>query len=163
MAISPLCFFPKAVTWCWERLRAGEEGDDRGWDNWMASLTQWTWVWVDSGSWWWTGRPGMLWLMGSQRVRHSQATELNWRQFKGIVGLGFRSTNHKVNTSKLLHIEYINNILLYSPGNYIQYPGINHNGKKYKKECMYEKYIRRYESLCCTAETNTTLKSTKHQ
>ena len=44
--------------WCWERLRAGGEGDDRGWDGWMASLTQWTWVWVNSGSWWGTGRPG---------------------------------------------------------------------------------------------------------
>ena len=64
--------------WCWERLRAGGEGDDRGWDGWMVSLTQWTWVWVDSGSWWWTGRPGMLWFMGSQRVRHGWATELNW-------------------------------------------------------------------------------------
>ena len=41
--------------WCWERLKAGGEGDDRGWDSWMASLTQWTWVWVSSGSWWWTG------------------------------------------------------------------------------------------------------------
>ena len=63
--------------WCWERLRAGGEGDDRGWDGWMASQTQWTWVWVDSGSWWWTGRPGMLLFMGSQRVRHDWATELN--------------------------------------------------------------------------------------
>ena len=52
--------------WCWERLRAGGEGDDRGWDCWMASLTWWTWVWVNSGSWWWTGRPGMLRSMGSQ-------------------------------------------------------------------------------------------------
>ena len=51
--------------WCWYRLRAGEEGDDRGRDGWMASPTQWTWVWVDSGSWWWTGRPGVLWFMGS--------------------------------------------------------------------------------------------------
>ena len=64
--------------WCWERLRAGGEGDDRGWDGWMASPTQWTWVWVNSGSWWWTGRPGMLQSMGSQRVRHIWATELNW-------------------------------------------------------------------------------------
>ena len=46
--------------WCWERLRAGGEGDDRGWDGWVASLTQWTWVWVNSGSWWWTGKAGML-------------------------------------------------------------------------------------------------------
>ena len=64
--------------WCWERLRAGGEEDDRGWDGWMASLTQWTWVWVDSGSWWWTGRPGMLRFMGSQRVIHYWVTELNW-------------------------------------------------------------------------------------
>ena len=63
--------------WCWERLKAGEEGDDRGWDGWMASPTQWTWVWVDSRSWWWTGRPGMLQFMGSQRVRHNWASELN--------------------------------------------------------------------------------------
>ena len=64
--------------WCWERLRAGGEGDDRGWDGWMASPTQWTWVWVNSGSWWWTGRPGVLRFMGSQRVGHEQTTELNW-------------------------------------------------------------------------------------
>ena len=64
--------------WCWEGLGAGGEGDDRGWDGWMASLTRWTWVWVDSGSWWWTGRPGMLRFMGSQRVGHDWATELNW-------------------------------------------------------------------------------------
>ena len=56
--------------WCWERLRAGGEGDERGWDGWMASPTQWTWVWVDSESWWWTGRPGMLQFMRSQRVGH---------------------------------------------------------------------------------------------
>ena len=64
--------------WCWERLRAGGEGDDRGWDGWMASPTWWTWVWVDSGSWWWTGKPGMLLFMGSQRVGHNWATELHW-------------------------------------------------------------------------------------
>ena len=63
--------------WCWERLRAGGEGDDRGWDGWMASLTQWTWVWVDSGSWWWIGRPGVLQFMGLQRVKHDWATELD--------------------------------------------------------------------------------------
>ena len=65
-------------SWCWERLRAVGEGDDKGWDSWMASLTRWTWVWVDSGSWWWTGRPGVLQFMGSQRVGHDWATELNW-------------------------------------------------------------------------------------
>ena len=64
--------------WCWEGLGAGGEGDDRGWDGWMASPTQWTWVWVNFGNWWWTGRPGVLWFTGSQRVRHNWATELNW-------------------------------------------------------------------------------------
>ena len=67
--------------WCWEGLGAGGEGDDRGWDGWMASLTQWTWVWVNSGSWWWTGKPVVLRFMGSQRVRHDWATELNWRVY----------------------------------------------------------------------------------
>ena len=64
--------------WCWEGLREGEEGDDRGWDGWMASLTWWTRDWVNSRSWWWTGRPGVLRLMGSQGVGHNWATELNW-------------------------------------------------------------------------------------
>ena len=64
--------------WCWERLKAEEEGDNRGWDVWMASPTEWRWVWVNSGSWWWTGRPGVLWSMGSWRVGHDWATELNW-------------------------------------------------------------------------------------
>ena len=58
----------------------GDEGDDRGWDGWMASLTRWTWVSVNSGSWWWTGRPGVLRFMGSQRVGHDWATELNWTE-----------------------------------------------------------------------------------
>ena len=66
--------------WCWEGLGAGGEGDNRGWDGWMVSLTRWTWVWVNSGSWWWTGRPGMLQFMGLLRVRHDWATELNWVQ-----------------------------------------------------------------------------------
>ena len=61
-----------------EGLGAGGEGDDRGWDGWMASPTWWTWVWVNSGSWWWTGRLGVLRFMGSQRVGHDWATELNW-------------------------------------------------------------------------------------
>ena len=62
--------------WCWEGLKEGGEGNGRGWNGWMASLTQWTWVWVDSRSWWWTGRPGVLRFMGSQRVRHDWATGL---------------------------------------------------------------------------------------
>ena len=62
--------------WCWERLKVGEEGDDRGWDGWIALPTQWTWVWVNSGSWWWRGKPGMLQSVGSQRVRHDWTTEM---------------------------------------------------------------------------------------
>ena len=65
-------------SWCWERLKVEWEGDDRGWDGWMSSPTWWTWVWVDSGSWWWTGTAGMLQSTGSQRVRHDWVTELNW-------------------------------------------------------------------------------------
>ena len=62
--------------WYWERLRAGGEGDDRGWDGWMASLTRWTCVWASSKNWWRTGKPGVLQSMGSQRVGHDWATEL---------------------------------------------------------------------------------------
>ena len=61
--------------WCWERLRAGGEGDNRGWDNWMASLTQWTWVWANSRRRWRPGKPGVLQFMGLQRVGHDLATE----------------------------------------------------------------------------------------
>ena len=61
--------------WCWERVKVGGEGDNRGWDGWMASLTQWTWDWVNSGSWWWTRRPGMLQSMGSHGVGHDWATD----------------------------------------------------------------------------------------
>ena len=67
-------------------LKVGGEGDGRGWDGWIASPTQWTWVWASSGSWRWTGRPGMLRFMGSQKVRHYWATELNWTDiYKGIL------------------------------------------------------------------------------
>ena len=62
----------------WARLKVGGEGDDRGWDGWIASLTRWTWVWVSSGSWWWTGRPGVLPFMGLQRVGHYWVTDLIW-------------------------------------------------------------------------------------
>ena len=65
--------------WCWERLKAGGEGDDREWDGWTASLTGWTWVWASSGSWWWTGKLGVRQSLRSQRVRHDWVTELNSR------------------------------------------------------------------------------------
>ena len=87
-AETPILWPPHAKSWLigkdsdggreWEGLGAGGEGDDRGWDGWMASLTRWMWVWVNSGSWWWTGRPGVLQFMGSQRVGHDWATDLIW-------------------------------------------------------------------------------------
>ena len=98
---------------CWERLKAGGEGDDRGWDSWMASPTQWTWVWVNSGSWWWTGRPDMLHSMGSQRVRHDWVTELNWQvtsyrsskvdwRDTGMIHILCHTHNHFMKMSSLL-------------------------------------------------------------
>ena len=87
-AETPILWPSDAKSWPFEKtlmlgkLRAGGVGDDRGWDGWMASpsmdMTQWTWVWVNSGSWWWTGRPGVLQSMVSQRVGHDWVTELNW-------------------------------------------------------------------------------------
>ena len=97
--------------WCWERLKAGGEGEDGGWDGWMASPTRWTWIWVNFRSWWWTGRPGVLQSMGLQRVRHDWATELIWwKEIKNIpfaihpenfnsVGIFFQ--NSAINISKI--------------------------------------------------------------
>ena len=70
--------------WCWEGLGAGGEGDDRGWDGWMVSPTRWAWIWVDSRSWWWTGRPGVLWFMGSQGVGHDWVTGVNWTELRRL-------------------------------------------------------------------------------
>ena len=71
----------KEGPWYWERLKAGGKGDDRGWEGWMALLTPWTRVWVNPRSWWWTGTPGALQSVGSQRVGHDWVTELNWLEF----------------------------------------------------------------------------------
>ena len=96
-AETPILWPPDAKSWligkdpdAGKDLKAGGEGDDRGWDGWMASATQWTWVWVDSGSRWWTGRPGVLWFMGSQRVAQDWATELNFsispsNEYSGLI------------------------------------------------------------------------------
>ena len=72
--------------WCWERAKAGGRGADRGWDGWTASPTRWTWVWASSRSWWWTGRPGVLQSMGSQRAGHDWGT----RSCPGTYILGTR-------------------------------------------------------------------------
>ena len=70
--------------WCWERLKVGEEVDNRGWDGWMTSPIQWPWVWVNSGNLWWTGRPGVPQSMGLQRAGHDWANELNWSEQRWI-------------------------------------------------------------------------------
>ena len=66
------------------KIEGRKRRDDRGWDGWMESLTQWTWVWVNSRSWWWTGKPSTLQFRGSQRVGHDWVTELNWTELNGI-------------------------------------------------------------------------------
>ena len=89
--------------WCWEGLGAGGKGDNRGWDGWMASLTRWTWVWVNSGSWWWTGKPGMLRFMGLQRVGHDWATELNWTEVNWDYSIYSRIIQRNLNVIVILY------------------------------------------------------------
>ena len=79
--------------WCWERLKAGGEGDDRGWDGWLASLTRWTWVRASSGSWWWTGKPAVLQSMESHRVRHNWMNELKFYKTKQTTLTGNQACN----------------------------------------------------------------------
>ena len=81
--------------WCWERLGAGAEGNDRGWDGWMSPPTRWTWVWVNSEIWWWTGRPGVLRFVGSQRVGHDWATKPNWMEFRKMVTMTLYARQQK--------------------------------------------------------------------
>ena len=108
--------------WCWEGLGAGREGegDDRGWDGWMASPTQWTWVWVNSRSWWWTGRPGVLQFMGWQRIGHDCATELNWSRLQLNYCEESRHSRQTWGTLRRLHRERKNMGLdiscLWTPG-----------------------------------------------
>ena len=103
--------------WCWERLKAGEERDDRRWDGWMASLTRWTWVWASFGSWWWTGKPGVLQPMGLQRVRHDWATELKitttWKRLTTWWSWAHSSqTSWSLNTALLPHHQPIRELCM---------------------------------------------------
>ena len=105
--------------WCWGRLKAGGEGHDRGWEGCMASPTQCTWVWVDSGSWWWTGRPAVLWFMGSQKsqTRLSDWTELNWTEEyeKNELSSNYTHLNNNMIFTESLFIQFEEiNILLLS-------------------------------------------------
>ena len=115
--------------WCWEGLEAGGERDDRGWDGWMASLTPRTWLWVNSGSWWWTGRPGVRKFLGLQRVGHDWATELNWK-LKPLVHQRISSGEQRDKTTKKtaenIHNSYICKRLLQKIYKNLQ---LNHNEK----------------------------------
>ena len=91
--------------WCWERLKEGGEGDNRGWDGWMASPTQRAWVWVNSGSSWWTERPGMSMVAKSQ-TRLSEWTELNWSELNWTF----------LENSLITHIQDIENVNIYLLG-----------------------------------------------
>ena len=82
--------------WCWKRLKSGGEGDDRGWDGWMELPTQWTWVWVSSGSWWWTGKPVVLQFMGSQRVGHELSNWTDWIMDKIIARHKLRKSRKRI-------------------------------------------------------------------
>ena len=93
---------PLKRPWCWESLKAGGEWDDRGWDDWKASSTRWTWVWASSGGWWWTGKLGVLQSMGSQKAGHDCVTELQSHDtyiccFKSLISFIF------VNLSKYVY------------------------------------------------------------
>ena len=94
-------------SWCWERSKAGEEGDNRGWDGWMASPTWWTWVWASSRSWWWTGKPGVPKSMGLQGVGHNWMTELNWTEpytTYHLLFMGDGNFKSIMNLKNLLHV-----------------------------------------------------------
>ena len=88
-ADAPTLWSPDATHWkrprCWERLKVGGGGDDRGRDCWMPSPPHWTWIWVSSRSWWWMGKPGVLQSMGSQRAGHNWATKLNWTEVLSVL------------------------------------------------------------------------------
>ena len=104
--------------WCWEGLGAGGEEDNRGWDGWMASPTRWTWVWVNSRSWWCTGRHSMLWFMGSQRVGHDWVTELNWIVISLLFphSLNFFIIRVKKYTQRLLNYLVLKKVIVGHPG-----------------------------------------------
>ena len=132
--------------WCWEGLGAGGEGDDRGWDGWMASPTWWTWVWVNSRSWWWTGRPGVLWFMGSQsRTQLSCWTEGNITP----QSLGFYNSNHRGDSNLMKYLTFsntdnINNVQV-SWAEVLSVLKVNPSGlllSKHNKGAMKQKWLK---------------------
>ena len=124
--------------WCWEGLGAGGKGDDRGWDGWMASPTRWTWVWVNSRRWWWTGRPGVLRFTGSQRVgRLRDWTELNWTDV-GTWACTYTRVSVRVHACTHIH-----RVAACFPGlccsnNYWCFPLLHPNANKLKLSLIYD-------------------------
>ena len=98
--------------------QSGGEGDDWGGDGWMASLTRWTWVWASSGSWWWTGRPGVLQSMGLQRVEHDRVTELTDRLTKQLVSstneISWHLSNPSLNYAVHIYVNFFSTNMYYS-------------------------------------------------
>ena len=109
---NPLATWCKNLThlkrsWCWKRLKAGGKGDDREWDGWIASPTQWTWVWVNSRRWWWTGRPGMLQSMGLQRVGHDWVTEMTELLYLFSIPIYLINTNLVIWNSTIFNLLHL--------------------------------------------------------
>ena len=131
--------------WCWERLRAGGERNDRGWDGWMASLTWWTWVWVSSRSWWWIAKAGVL---VSQRVGHDWATELNWTKWSsyGTISCPFNVlvTHHSLNYRCFCFPSYSN----LSPSLKKPFPFLKGNTRNIKK-ILFFSYLPFSGDICC--------------
>ena len=98
------------ILWTLEKTLGGGEGDNRGWDGWMASLTRWAWVWVHSGSWWWAGRPGVLQFMGLQRVGHDWVTELNWSMLNMECGRVVVASSEEIWNASILIRRRVNEI-----------------------------------------------------
>ena len=138
--------------WCWQRLKAGGEGEDRGWDGWMASPTQWTWVWVNSRSWWWTGRPGMLQSMGLQRVRHDWATELNWTELNWKSKSVKKTRNLSSRSQRLLYLLILGRTVNAKPGQEIPWPCDSYTPEIGYSECRKTEHVPRvsdqHVSMC---------------
>ena len=109
-AETPILWPPDVKNWLiWKVPDAGKDWrwEDRGWDAWMASPTQWTWVWINSGSWWWTGRPSMLWFIGSQRIRHEWAAELELDCLLSLFfSILYPLAQQELNNGWIIHINY---------------------------------------------------------
>ena len=118
---------------CWKRLKTGREGDDRGWDGWLASPTWWTWVWTSSSSWWWTGKPGMLQSMGLQRVRHNWVTELILilievliflkKRTCSLIGWWLLSVTNRIGSRSIAHREPFHYLATKGPISHGQFSG----------------------------------------